>query len=88
MLKRGENCPKCDLISIFLHFNNSESIPLLARNLPPSFFDSSWVGQPSLPPQPHADLYSEYGDPWQSYMASMTGNSGKFWVFRLFNSPI
>lgn len=52
-----------------------ESIPLLARNLPPSFFDSSWVGQPSLPPQPHADLYSEYGDPWQSYMASMTGYS-------------
>ncbi|XP_023344749.1 protein vestigial [Eurytemora carolleeae] len=49
-----------------------ENIPLSARNLPASFWDSSWAGVPSLPP---SELYSEYTDPWQSYMASMTGYS-------------
>ena len=60
----------------------AESLPLLARNLPPSFFDSSWVGHPSLPPQTHSDLYSEYGDPWQSYMASMSGQIFFRYCFR------
>ncbi len=49
----------------------AETVPLSARNFPASFWDSNWVPPPSL----HSPelQYGDYSDPWQSYMASMTG---------------
>ncbi len=49
----------------------AETVPLSARNFPASFWDSNWVPPPSL----HTPelQYGDYSDPWQSYMASMTG---------------
>jgi len=53
-----------------------DPLPLSARNLPPSFWDSSWVS-PSLPrEEPYQDPYS--GDPWQQYMAAQMAVGGGY----------
>lgn len=53
-----------------------DPLPLSARNLPPSFWDSSWVS-PSLPrEEAYQDPYS--GDPWQQYMAAQMAVGGGY----------
>ena len=64
-------------LSLTLVIPPTDTVPLSARNFPASFWDSNWVPPPSL----HTpELYGDYSDPWQSYMASLTGTHTVHWV--------
>lgn len=67
--------------------NDRDSIPLSARNLPPSFWDSSWVRTPSLPSSTElysADPYS--GDPWHNYMAAQMAVGGSYSAHQMYTA--
>ena len=70
-----------------LFFLLLDSIPLSARNLPPSFWDSSWVRTPSLPSSTElysADPYS--GDPWHNYMAAQMAVGGSYSAHQMYTA--
>lgn len=67
--------------------NDRDSIPLSARNLPPSFWDSSWVRTPSLPSSTElysADPYS--ADPWHNYMAAQMAVGGSYSAHQMYTA--
>lgn len=67
--------------------NDRDSIPLSARNLPPSFWDSSWVRTPSLPASTElysADPYS--ADPWHNYMAAQMAVGGSYSAHQMYTA--
>lgn len=67
--------------------NDRDSIPLSARNLPPSFWDSSWVRTPSIPSSTElysADPYSS--DPWHNYMAAQMAVGGSYSAHQMYTA--
>ena len=73
--------------SLLLKSSSLESIPLSARNLPPSFWDSSWVGTPSIPSSTElysADPYST--DPWHNYMAAQMAVGGSYSAHQMYTA--
>ena len=65
----------------------SDFVPLSARNLPPSFWDSSWVRTPSLPSS--TDLYSSdpySSDPWHNYMAAQMAVGGSYSAHQMYTA--
>ena len=58
-----------------------------ARNLPPSFWDSSWVRTPSIPSSTElysADPYST--DPWHNYMAAQMAVGGSYSAHQMYTA--